>query len=364
MGSPAAAQRQIEKSTSFLKKRSKRLLFRRRSRDRGTVAHLFACAGIKVFLLLFLQKKKNLPLRFRSAARTPSSKKLLFLGVLAVPALAQAQLRSVQLLAPEKDFGYLVGDILKTESIIAVAPGTKLDPQSLPIPGPLNAAIELRRIDAEQTNQGETRQIRIHAEYQSFFAPERVTQTELPGFTIRLITGPKATTAKIPAFPFQVSPLRAAQQSAVDLTELRPDHAVQPLPEKNLLWRLLASMLLALAAALALANTRGWIPGLRGRDRPFAIAARHIQRQTGESSAETFKQMHRAFDATAGQKLFPTDLPDFIRSHPRFTPAQAQIESFFAASQNRFFARNGNMEKPAPNLLKLAKTLRRLERRR
>jgi hypothetical protein len=60
---PAAAQRQNKKSPSFLKKRSKRLLFPRRPPDRGPNAQgmgldLSAGARIKVFLLLFLQKKK------------------------------------------------------------------------------------------------------------------------------------------------------------------------------------------------------------------------------------------------------------------------------------------------------------------
>jgi hypothetical protein len=56
----------IEESTSFLKKRSKRLLSLRNSQDRGPNAEglgadLAAGAEIKVFLLLFLQKKKTLP---------------------------------------------------------------------------------------------------------------------------------------------------------------------------------------------------------------------------------------------------------------------------------------------------------------
>jgi len=292
------------------------------------------------------------------------TKKLLCLGFLAAPTLAQAQIRAVQLAGPEKDSGYLVGDILKTESIIEVAPGTKLDPQSLPIPGPLNAAIELRSIEAEQTQQGQSSQIRIHAEYQNFLAPERVTQTELPSFTIRLLTGPTATTAKIPAFPFHVSPLRVAQQSAIDLAELRPNHSIQPLPSQNLLFRLIASAILAGATALAFAAAQGWLPIGRNQNRPFAIAARHIARQKGKAGTTPYQELHRAFDATAGHKLFPADLPGFIEAHPRYTPAQADITTFFATSDSLFFARNGQTEKPQPDLLKLARTLRRLERRR
>jgi hypothetical protein len=42
-----------------LKKRSKKLLFFRDAHDRGYGPDRSASAGIEVFLLLFLQKKKN-----------------------------------------------------------------------------------------------------------------------------------------------------------------------------------------------------------------------------------------------------------------------------------------------------------------
>jgi hypothetical protein len=59
-GAHVATQRQKKESPSFLKKRSKRLLFPRNSLLGGRGRYLAAGAGIKVFLLLFLQKKKAL----------------------------------------------------------------------------------------------------------------------------------------------------------------------------------------------------------------------------------------------------------------------------------------------------------------
>jgi hypothetical protein len=68
---PAAARRQNEKeSPSFLKKRSKRLLFLVVSHLCGQGPDLVGCAEIKVFLLLFLQKKKILPAEFFCVERT------------------------------------------------------------------------------------------------------------------------------------------------------------------------------------------------------------------------------------------------------------------------------------------------------
>jgi hypothetical protein len=54
----SAAKGQIEKRSSFLTKRSKRLLFLRLREDRGHDFDLGNSVEIKVFLLLFLQKKK------------------------------------------------------------------------------------------------------------------------------------------------------------------------------------------------------------------------------------------------------------------------------------------------------------------
>jgi hypothetical protein len=56
----ARVERVKEESPSFLKKRSKRLLFLRRSQDRSNGRDLAARAEVKVFLLLFRQKKKIL----------------------------------------------------------------------------------------------------------------------------------------------------------------------------------------------------------------------------------------------------------------------------------------------------------------
>jgi glycosyltransferase involved in cell wall biosynthesis len=73
-GGSHSGQGQITKSSSFLKKRSKRLLFLSMFHDRGPNSEgmgtkLSTGARIKVFLLLFLQKKKALLSSFRRAAR-------------------------------------------------------------------------------------------------------------------------------------------------------------------------------------------------------------------------------------------------------------------------------------------------------
>ncbi len=288
------------------------------------------------------------------------TKKLLLLAVLAYPVPACPQAISVQLLTPERDFGYFVGDIIATDAIITAAPGTTLDRQSLPVPGPLNSAIELRSIQVEDSPG----KIRIHAEYQSFFAPERASETELPAFSVHLSAGTTRSTALIPAWPFQVSPLRISQRSIDDPSGLRRNHAVEPAAVGPYEERFVAALAAALLAALTLARNRGCLPGWRSATRPFATAERRIGRlaRCGEDHEAAYRELHRAFDATAGHHLFKGDLQGFFRSHPRFTPVQTDVSNFFAASESRFFAPESQTLRPPVDVVKLAKSLRRLER--
>jgi mxaA protein len=292
------------------------------------------------------------------------TKKLLLLLLLVGTTPALGQVRSVELLTPTRDFGYIVGDVIATDAIITASPGTTLDRQALPVPGPLNPAIELRSIGVQETAPGNTTEIRIHAEYQTFLAPERVSETEIPGFSVHLTTGTAHSTAAIPAWPFHVSPLRAAQRSIDDISDLRQNHAIEPVPEGQYGVRLLAAAAAALAAALALARVRGWLPGWRNKTRPFAMAEHRIRSLGHSEDQAAYQELHRAFDATAGHHLFKGDLQSFFQSYPRFTLAQAEISRFFAASESCFFARDGDTRLTQTDVSKLARLLRRLERRR
>ncbi len=294
------------------------------------------------------------------------TKELLTFGCLIWIFPAQAQVVSVQLLGPERDFGYFVGDLVSTEAIITVAPGTVLDKTSLPVPGPLAAGIELRRIDARQAVEGKTSRILIHAEYQNFMSPEQVTVTELPGFSVRLTAARAHTAAHIPGWTFHVSPLRVAQRSVSDLGDLRPNRTILPLREDIVAARLAVSLILAVAGLLVFAGGRGWLPLLRGTKRPFAVAASRIARMSraGTQGGAEFLEMHRAFDATAGRRVLGRDLDDFISEHPRFADLRPDIAGFFRASERWFFARETDAAPFDTDVPKLAKSLRRRERRR
>jgi mxaA protein len=294
------------------------------------------------------------------------TKKLLILAMLAHAGDACAQLRSVELIPPDRNFGYLVGDIIATDAIIIAPPGATLDKQSLPVPGAVAAAIELRSIGTKEIHRSDSNEIRIHAEYQNFLAPERASETEIPPLSIRLTMGSEVAIATIPAWPFQVSPLRLTQHAIDDVSALRPNHAVKPLAFAEYSQRLVAAACLAFAAAVALAHERGWLPGWRSTMLPFATAERRIRKlgRSGETDNAACQELHRAFDATAGRHLFNEDLQNFFHAHPRYTTLQTEISNFFAFSEKRFFAREESAVQAYTDVLQLARSLRRVERRR
>jgi len=289
---------------------------------------------------------------------------LLCLAVLAAwVSPAAAQTRSVVLHVPARDFGILVGDVLTTEAVITVDPAAVLDWRTVPVAGPVDAAIELRHVQLTDTLANGARTIIIKLDYQSFFAPDRVMQTELPASTIGFVQGGKSFTAKIPAWPYHVSPLRVPERATDNLADLRGDHLV---PAVSLRWAELwvaASAAIMAVASLVLAGCLGLLPGLVRASHPFAQAARRIARldMSGPNRELAFKTLHRAFDATAGRRVQPEDIDAFLRQHPRYAALRTEIIGFFAASTDFFFSPAGSAQ-TLPALRPLAKKLRRAER--
>lgn len=272
---------------------------------------------------------------------------------------AAAQVLGVTLQPPARDFGYFIGDTMTLGARIRLAPGTVLDARSLPAPGAVAAAIDLRRVSAES----EADTLVVQADYQTFVAPEEAMQVRLPGYTLAFRNGEKSFQATVPAWSFYTSPFRHERAEVTDPAVLRPDPGVAPLDTAPLRLGCAAALAVAGAAMLVLARLRGWRPRLAGRQPPFAQAFRQIGalRQLGSADrTAAMLALHRAFDATAGHALLAEDVEAFLRAHPIFQPLHNDIESFFRRSRATFFGRQAAAEM---DLLALARRLRRAERR-
>jgi hypothetical protein len=277
-------------------------------------------------------------------------------------ALAPARGQSVRLDAPQKEFGYLAGDIVHTEAAITAPAGARLNALSLPAPGPISPSLELRDITATDTREGRVEHIKIVSDYQTFLATESVTVSEIPGFTIRLSTGE----VHVPAWAFHVSPLRTVQGTSGKLPDLQPDHALALLPVGPVVTQAFTTLGIAAVAALGFAALRFRPAGFGRKSPPFAAACRDIVRlRRRRAPIEAgFKSLHHAYTLTAGQQLFAADLPAFTETHRNLAPLAPMTESFFAASRARFYARANTGAWTWEDLIALARRLRRAERNR
>lgn len=257
---------------------------------------------------------------------------------------ARGQTLSVRLLAP-RPFGYFVGDLIQHEAEIAVDRKLRLDPASLPKPGPRAYWLDLRSLDVREEDAGDgVRRYRIRLEYQTFHAPLETKRMEIPPFAVSL-AGEDGTRvqAEIPAWPFLASPIREIiPPKGEGWTYLRPD--VHPAHiAMTAEWRILAASTLAAALSFVmLAYGRAWPPFHRRPDRPFAQAARALAKTARDPVGEAEYRaalliLHRAFDAAAGRRAFAEDAVSLLQSRPAFEQLKPGVERFFAASRRVFF---------------------------
>ncbi len=244
-----------------------------------------------------------------------------------------AQVVSVTLQPPARDFGVFVGDELTSTATLQVLPGTTLDLRSLPQEGPVSASVDLRRVAVG----GTPGRVEIRVTYQSFFSPEQVLAAEVPGYKVSFSAGGRRLQAAVPGFRFTASTFRHDLQPVLDPAVLRPDHTQAVARAPGAGWKMTAGLAAMACGVLALA----WPFGFASRQAPFRKAARELAglaRKPGATAGrEAMLVLHRAFDATAGRRLFAGDLDDFVGRHQRFLPLRERIGTFFEASRGVFF---------------------------
>jgi mxaA protein len=269
---------------------------------------------------------------------------MLFAGTLTA---ADAQVRSVKLVTPERLFGYFVGDVLRSEVDVTVDKGAVLNRASVPAPGDLGYWLELIDSHVEETVGSDTKLYRIFLVYQNFYPALDSRPMQIPGLALSFTSSHGTTSVEVPAWSFLISPLREvepeAKASGVDY--MQPD--VTP-PYYNLLHERIATFGLSAAALIAFGilayHLALWPFGARAK-RPFTEAARRIRKMLGARQDElayrdALLALHRAVDATAGHVVFAEDLPEFLDRAPAFSRWKEEFNLFFQSSRQTFFANN------------------------
>lgn len=250
-----------------------------------------------------------------------------------------------------RPFGYVIGDLL-TQRVLLTTPRGDVEPAAMPPVQRVNVWLERRAPRIEKTEDGHRW---LLVEYQLINTPQALTTIQVPAWTIEDKAGGERL--EIPATPVSVGPLISSTSSA---ESLQPDHkpsAIDAAPARAnvLLWSIALGM--TLAAWLAWLLLRNW---RESHNRPFARAL-HQLRHFDEMAPEAWQALHRAFDQTAGRVLQIETLPALFERAPHLQPRRAEIERFFAQSNERFFGA-GTPTNPL-SVRALCHELRRIERR-
>lgn len=292
---------------------------------------------------------------------------LMAMGLLAA-ACAGAWAEEVTLYAP-RPFGYVIGDTITLSADVELDPSLRVDPASLPQPRPVDYWLDLREVQlADHGTSGGVRRYTLDLVYQTFYSPLEPKRLTIPALPLVAVGEGRRVELSVPAWTFLMSPLREITGGGGEAMTPRPDLPPRPVPTRRSLALALAGLCIAALGGALLAWQQGWWPFHRRRDRPFLRAARSVRAAVAASPPDydaALRALHRAFDATAGQRLFAEDLTAFLAAHPDFRPVGPDIATLFAASRQAFFAANipgAQRELPVARLAELAMRLRAIER--
>ncbi|MCX7099739.1 MAG: nonribosomal peptide synthetase MxaA [Methylococcales bacterium] len=257
---------------------------------------------------------------------------VLFLFVLGCSSSVDEPIRYFKVETP-RPFGYVNGDEISQRILFETRPGISLERASLPGKGPLNRWLNLNDI---RVSQADDQHYQIDLRYQIFYAPLEVKALTLPSFELQLNQGEQRLSQTVPAWTFTLSPLRELVVRQTEQGEyMRPDSLPPLLNTRPALYGLLASVLIALALAVALAWQYGYL-AFNGRRRLFKKALRTVSGISKSDMATGLQALHHCLNTLNGQPLFVHQLADFYQRHPHYQSLHAQWLWFFNYS-NRFY---------------------------
>lgn len=261
-------------------------------------------------------------------------------------------------------YGHVIGDMLTRVVRVDLPAGRRLDADGLPRPGRVDAWLELRSIDQAAAAGGA---VTLRLNYQVVNIGADVVTTVLPALKLPLAGGAAGEALELPDWPVHLSPLTApfaVARGALD--EMQPDIVPVREPLAPLLQRLaLYAALLGLAALPALLRRFPQLAFWR-RHAPFLSAWRDLERArrqaaTPEATRHALSRLHAAFDAAAGGAVFAQRLDALYAARPALRAASDEIEAFFAASREVFFAQGGQGAWTPERVRALARRLAQLE---
>lgn len=233
-----------------------------------------------------------------------------------------------------REFGYQLGDLFERHLSLRLRRPYQFVEASLPPPGRLNRWIAFHSYDLEASNEGASIAYEITLRYQVANVEKTITDAGVPSHQLKISNGDETLTFLVPPSRTTIAPF-GNNPSA----ELAADKVPELVPlETNKLVILGAVFLTALIGVWWF----HWGMYRRKNTAPFHYCYRQLksfrnQPLSGQDYARILREIHHAFNQTAGKAVFPESLGEFITKHQSFAPVRAQIDEYFAHSNDYFF---------------------------
>ena len=267
-------------------------------------------------------------------------------------------------------FAYQLGDVIGERVLIRLAGGYSLDPQSLPRAGKRSGWFMIRsaQVLSSTPYSDGTSGVQLLIEVQLVNSPKTARALTVPPIALHF-KGPEAREETIPGLTIDAVPLGTGEvrTGLPDIREPRAPARISLDTERGRLrWSLWLAAAFAAWFAVAMVFRRlGPKP-----QRPYADAARDLRTllkssETLEGARAAVQRVHRAFDQSAGHRLFGEGVPAYCARMGADASLQDRTIAFFALSQTLFF-RTGAAEIPpglGQELTELTHAWQRFEKR-
>ena len=256
---------------------------------------------------------------------------------LALPVLAAE--KSIDAQSFVRDIGYRVGDVVEQRVEVITPSGFELDENSIPKRRGAGAHIELRDFSHKTENTGKGIKHILIFDWQVFRTLRDVRPIPLRALDLQFRKGGEILVARLQPTEILMAPMLPTMLTEEQAT---PREAVAPQvqPLQPILQQLGWSVVAVLVAVLYFAWRFDCLPFKSRNASPFRRAAREIRRIRKQQNGlqDSVRLLSRAFNDYAGAAITQEGLQQFFAKHPEAQKFQGEIEKFFLAAQQMFFA--------------------------
>lgn len=236
-----------------------------------------------------------------------------------------------------RNFGYTAGDVIQHRIHITIPSGTTLNTNNLPSNGVYLDWLDVLNV---HVNKQSSREHNIRVDYQLSKKVKETEWLEIPGFQLGANDGSEVDGITVPSWRFSYNTIIPSHIRDAEIIA-QPAQQPQALPVQPIMMRLLAfvfAMLMCFAYLLwRRGNLQFWSRNITAFQKALQALKKLPSKPDLEQIEQAFRIIHTAFNQTAGETVFESQLDNFYHSHSPLTALRSETEIFFTQSRQIFY---------------------------